>query len=233
VPATLDWDLWLGPALDRPYSEGVHPARWRAFWDFGGGHLGDFGCHYMDLVHWALGLRHPDSVEAKGPPPDAVSTPAWLEVAYRYPARQDKPAVALTWHGGRVPEQVAGLQGADGKPLDWGSGQLFIGSKGMLVSDYNRHLLLPVTQFQDYTRPAPFIADSPGHHAEWINAIRNGGLTTCNFDYSGPLTEAVLLGSVSYRSGERLDYDGATGTLRDTPRATAMLHKEYRTGWNL
>ncbi len=233
VPAELDWDLWLGPAFERPYSENVHPFKWRAFWDYGNGQLGDFGCHYMDLVHWALDLHQPISVAAKGPPVDAISTPEWLEVDYRYPARPGKPAVQLVWHGGRKPEQLAGLTGADGKPLDWGSGQLFIGSKGKLISDYGRHRLLPVDQFKDFKRPEPFIAKSLGHHAEWINAIKNGGPTTCNFDYSGPLTEAVLLGCVAYQSGERLEYDAQTGKLKNAPRATAMLHKEYRKGWTL
>ena len=233
VPAELDWDLWLGPAFERPYSENVHPFKWRAFWDYGNGQLGDFGCHYMDLVHWALDLHQPISVAAKGPPVDAISTPEWLEVDYRYPARPGKPAVQLVWHGGRKPEQLAGLTGADGKPLDWGSGQLFIGSKGKLISDYGRHLLLPVDQFKDFKRPDPFIAKSLGHHAEWINAIKNGGPTTCNFDYSGPLTEAVLLGCAAYQSGERLEYDAQTGKLKNAPRATAMLHKEYRQGWTL
>ena len=233
VPAELDWDLWLGPAFERPCSENVHPFKWRAFWDYGNGQLGDFGCHYMDLVHWALDLHQPISVAAKGPPVDAISTPEWLEVDYRYPARPGKPAVQLVWHGGRKPEQLAGLTGADGKPLDWGSGQLFIGSKGKLISDYGRHRLLPVDQFKDFKRPEPFIAKSLGHHAEWINAIKNGGPTTCNFDYSGPLTEAVLLGCVAYQSGERLEYDAQTGKLKNAPRATAMLHKEYRKGWTL
>lgn len=233
VPAELDWDLWLGPAFERPYSENVHPFKWRAFWDYGNGQLGDFGCHFMDLAHWALDLHQPVSVEAKGPPVNAISTPEWLEVDYRYPTRQGKPAVQLVWHGGRKPEQLAGLTGADGKPLDWGSGQLFIGSKGKLISDYGRHLLLPVDQFKDFKRPDPFIAKSLGHHAEWINAIKNGGPTTCNFDYSGPLTEAVLLGCAAYQSGERLEYDAQTGKLKNAPRATAMLHKEYRQGWTL
>ncbi len=233
MPAELDWDLWLGPAFERPFSENVHPFKWRAFWDYGNGQLGDFGCHYMDLVHWALELYQPRSVEAKGPPADAISTPEWLEVDYQYPARGNLPAVQLVWHGGRKPAQLAGLKGGDGQPLDWGSGQLFIGSKGMLISDYGRHLLLPVEQFGNFKRPGPSIAKSPGHHAEWINAIKTGGATTCNFGYSGPLTEAVLLGCVAYQSGERLEYDAKTGRVKNAPRAAALLHKEYRKGWTL
>ncbi|HAV65183.1 MAG TPA: oxidoreductase, partial [Verrucomicrobiales bacterium] len=128
----------------------------------------------LDLVHWALDLTHPLSVEAKGPPVDPFSTPEWLQVDFRYPARKGRPPVHVTWHGGRKPDQLATLKGADGNPLNWGSGQLFIGSKGMLISDYSRHLLLPMDQFRDFQRPAEFIPNSIGHHAEWIHAIKNG-----------------------------------------------------------
>ena len=92
---------------------------------------------------------------------------------------------------------------------------------------------IKVDQYNDFTRPDEFIPNSIGHHAEWINAIKNGGTTTCNFDYSGPLTEAVLLGIVAYKSGEKLNYNAKNGTLKNAPRATAHLHKEYRNGWKL
>ncbi len=237
VPATLDWDLWQGPAFERPYSEGIQPFTWRQFWDYGNGRLGDFGCHYIDLVHWALDLKHPLTVEAKGPNIDPFSTPEWLTVDYHYPARKGKPPVHLTWHGTGKPDQldglIAGMKDSDGKQLKWGSGQLFIGSKGMIIADYGRHLLLPVDQYKDFKRPDQFIPNSIGHHAEWINAIKNGGTTTCNFDYSGPLTETVLLGIVAFKSGEKLNYDAKNGTVKNASRATAMLHKEYRDGWKL
>lgn len=233
VPATLDWDLWQGPAFERPYSEGVHPFSWRQFWNYGNGRLGDFGCHFMDLVHWALDLKHPETVEAKGPPVDSFSTPEWLNVDYHYPSREGQPPVHLTWHGAGKPKQLADLKDAEGKPIDWASGQLFIGSKGMIVSNYGQHMLLPTDQYKDFTRPDQFIPNSIGHHAEWINAIKNGGTTTCNFDYSGPLTEAVLLGIVAYKSGERLEYNSKNGTVKNASRATALLHKEYRSGWSL
>ena len=95
APAGLDWDLWLGPAPERPYSEGVHPFDWRKFWDYGTGALGDFGCHYMDLVHWALDLRAPTAVAAEGPPVDPVSSPEWCIAHYEYPARGEQPPVKL------------------------------------------------------------------------------------------------------------------------------------------
>ncbi|TVQ01283.1 MAG: gfo/Idh/MocA family oxidoreductase [Planctomycetaceae bacterium] len=234
VPAGLDWDLWLGPTVERPYSEGAHPFHWRRFWDFGTGALGDFGCHYMDLVHWALDLRAPTTISARGPEVDPVSPPSWVIVDYDYPARGDQPPVRMTWYdGGKRPEALLGLKDAEGKPLDWRSGQLFIGRDGMLISDYGRHLLLPADKYADFQRPEPTIPDSIGHHAEWIEAVRTGGPTTCNFDYAGALTEAVLLGVVAYRSGEKVHWDADNLRVTNSPAAQALLHKEYRKGWSL
>jgi predicted dehydrogenase len=235
APAGLDWDLWLGPAPQRPYSEGVHPFAWRKFWDYGTGALGDFGCHYMDLVHWALDLRAPTTVEATGPAYDPVSCPAWCIAKYDYPARGKFPALQLHWYdSGKQPEIATSLK-VGGKPLGevFKSAQLFIGSQGMLISDYNRHVLLPEDKFVDFKRPEPTIPKSVGHHREWIEAIKTSGKTTCNFDYSGALTEAVLLGTVAYRSGKRIEWDAANLKVTNTPEAQQFVHKEYRKGWTL
>ena len=232
APANLNWDLWLGPAAERPFTEGAHPFNWRQFWDYGNGRLGDFGCHYMDLVHWALNLRQPTRIEASGPELNPVSTPPWLRVDYHYP-RPGKRPLHLTWHGNRTPELVQSLRTADGKELPFGSGQLFIGSKGMLVSNYSKHLLLPEDDFSEIPAPSVHIQDSIGHHKEWTEAIRQGGQTTCNFDYGGALTEAVLLGSVAYRSGESIDYIVEAANTARPGKARDLLHKEYRKGWFL
>ena len=216
-PAHLDWDLWLGPAVERPYTEGAHTFNWRQFWDYGNGRLGDFGCHYMDLVHWALNLRHPSRVHAKGPELDPISTPPWLEVDYPY-SRPGQEPLHLTWHGNRIPEIVQSLRTAAGEPMPFNSGQCFIGSKGILVSDYGKHLLLPEDTFKDIPAPDPFIENSIGHHKEWTEAIKQGGKTTCHFDYGAALTEAVLLGSVSYRSGEAIDYMACLLYTSPSPR---------------
>ncbi len=234
APPNLNWDLWLGPAPQRPYSEGVHPFAWRKFWDYGTGALGDFGCHYMDLVHWALDLRNPVTVSAEGPPVDPVSAPQWCIVHYEYPARGDLPPVKLTWYdSGKQPALLGTLKGPDGQALRWGSGQLFVGDQGMILSDYTRHLLLPHEKFADYQRPEPYIPSSIGHHKEWLEAIRTGGPTTCNFDYSGALTESVLLGAVAYRSGQRLEWDSANLRVTNAPSAQDYVHTEYREGWTL
>lgn len=234
APASLDWDLWLGPAPQRPYSEGVHPFNWRRFWDYGTGGLGDFGCHFMDLLHWALELRAPTTVHARGPEVDPVSPPNWCIVDYQYPQRGDMPPVKVTWYdGGKRPELLSTLKDPQGKPYDWRGGQLFVGRDGMILSDYGRHVLLPADKFVDYTRPEPSIPDSIGHHQEWLAAIRTGGPTTCNFDYSGALTEAVMLGVVSYRSGEKLQWDAKNLKVTNSEAAQAFVSKEYRKGWEL
>ncbi len=234
VPNYLDWDLWQGPAQKRPYSAGLHPKRWRSFWDYGNGAIGDFGCHYMDLAFWALKLKYPTKISAEGPPVDPVATPPWLVVHYEYPARGDMPPVRLTWYdSGRRPTLLASLKGPDGKPINWASGQLFVGSKGMIVSDYGRHMLLPADKFAGFKPPEHSLPDSIGHHAEWIHAIKTGAKTTCDFSYSGPLTEAVLLGAVAYRSGESLDWDGQRFRVTNSAKAQQMLHHEYRKGWTL
>jgi len=233
-PANLNWDLWLGPAPKRHYSEGVHPRNWRRFWDFGTGGLGDFGCHYMDLPFWALKLKHPTSISASGPPVLPDATTAGLVVEYKFPARGQLPAVKMTWYdGGKKPALLSKLTDSNGKPLKWGSAQLFVGSKGMIISNYSKHILLPTDKFAEFERPEPTIPDSIGHHAEWLNAIKTGGPTTCNFDYSGALTEAVLLGVVSYRSGQKLQWDAENLKVTNSPEAQQYVHKEYRKGWTL
>ena len=236
APAGLDWDLWLGPATGRPYSEGIHPFWWRKFWDYGTGTLGDFGCHYIDLVHWALELRAPTAVEATGPAYDPVSCPAWCVADYEYPARGKLPAVKLHWYdSGKQPEIAAALKIGDKKLGDvFKAAHLFIGSEGMLVSDYNRRILLPEDKFAGFKPPEQTIPNSIGHHREWVEAIQTGsGKTTCNFDYAGALTEAVLLGTVAYRSGKRIEWDAANLKVTNSPEAQQFLHKEYRKGWTL
>lgn len=238
APKNLNWDLWLGPAVERPYSEGVHPFQWRRFWDYGTGALGDFGCHYMDLAHWALKLRAPTKIVAEGPPVDPVSAPEWCIVHYDYPARESMPAVKLHWYdSGKQPPQLqqilANTKDAQGKPLQFGGGQLFIGDKGMLISDYGRRLLLPQNKFVDFKAPEPFIPNSIGHHREWVEAIKTGSPTTSNFDYAGALTEAVMLGVIAYRSGKELLWDSANLKVTNEPAAQQLVHKEYRKGWTL
>ncbi|MCA9229774.1 MAG: Gfo/Idh/MocA family oxidoreductase [Planctomycetales bacterium] len=243
-PEHVDWDLWLGPAPKREYVESrisgeaqtVHPFHWRWFWDYGNGGLGDFGCHYMDLAHWALKLKHPTRISATGPEPQAEAATSGIVVNYDYAARGELPPVKMTWYdGGKRPEILSTYEIKDeqGKPIDWNSGQLFIGEKGALISNYGTHQLLPQEKAAALTVPEPYLASSIGHHNEWIEAIKSGGATTCNFDYAGALTEAVLLAVASYRSGETIEWDAKNFKTLNSPRAQQLLHREYRKGWTL
>jgi predicted dehydrogenase len=230
VPAHLHYDLWLGPVPRVPYHPEHVPYNWRQWWAFGGGSLGDFGCHYMDLPYWALDLRYPLSAEAEGPRVHPDSPPPWLIVRYAYPARGASPPVKLTWyHGGKQPEFL------DPELLKkWVSGVLFVGQNGkMLLADYNRRLLLPEVEFAEFVPPQPFISDSIGHHQEWIRACKTGEQTTCPFDYSGPLTEAVLLGNVAFRVGEKIDWDPKKLKARNCRDAEEFIQHHYRKGWKI
>lgn len=229
LPPNLNWDLWLGPAPYRPYHPAYTPAKWRGWWDFATGGLGDFFCHYSDLPYWALKLRYPTSVATQGPPVHAESCHEWMIAAFQFPARGDLPAVKLTWYdGGKKPPMV----GSEGIP-DWGSGVLFLGSKGTLVADYNRHMLLPEDKFADYERPEPTIPSSIGHHKEWFEACKTGGATTCNFAYSGPLTESALIAAASYRLGTPFEWDAENLKATNCPEAESLLNRKYREGWTL
>ena len=227
-PATLHWDLWLGPAPERPFSPGrYHPAQWRRWWDFGNGTLGDMGCHYMDLPFWALDLRHPTACMAEGEPVHPETCPLGLVVRYEFPARGNKPPLQLTWYdGNRTPEEVAGQRVPN-------SGVMFVGSEGMMFADYGSYRFFPSEKFANYKPPQQTIPPSIGHHAEWIAACRNGTPTTCNFDYSGALSEAVLLGNVAYRTGKRLQWDAAALKATNCPEADRLIRKAYRPGWEV
>ncbi len=227
-PVNLSWDLWLGPAPWRPFVPGrYHPAQWRRWWDFGQGTLGDMGCHFMDLPFWALDLRHPVACEAEGPPPHPETCPLGLIVKYKFPQRGDLPPVDLTWYDGNMtPKEVA-----DEKVP--GSGVMFIGSEGNMFANYGSYKLFPKEKFENFLPPEQTIPNSIGHHAEWIKACKDGSPTTCNFDYSGALTEAVLLGNVAYRAEKPLEWDAKTLTVTNCPEASQYISKTYREGWEI
>jgi predicted dehydrogenase len=228
VPASLNWDLWLGPAPERPYANGMyHPANWRRWWDFGQGTLGDMACHFMDLPFWALDLKHPTRCEAEGPAVHPETCPLGLIVKYDFPARGSMPALKLTWYDGDlIPKKVAG------QPVP-ASGVMFVGKNGSMFADYSKYKLFPADKFSGFKPPEKSIPDSIGHHAEWIKACKDGSPTTCNFDYSGALTESVLLGNVAYRTGKAIDWDAANLVATNVPEAAKLITKEYRAGWEV
>jgi predicted dehydrogenase len=235
TPAHLDWDLWLGPAKQRPYSPGVHPRDWRKFWEYGGGTFSDMASHIMDLPFWALGLRHPTSVATEGPPVDPISAPSGAMARYEFPAQGGRPPLKFHWSdGGKHFDLVQKTRDHSGQSLGtWGLGILFVGDKGMLAADYNRHQLLPREKFEGFRPPAPSIPESIGHWNEWVQACKTGTPTTCNFGYAGALTETLLLGIVAYRCGEPLQWDARNLKATNTSKADAYLRKEYRQGWEV
>jgi len=233
APPNLDWDLWLGPAPLRPYCPNIHPANWRRFWEYGSGTFGDMACHVMDLPFWALELRHPLSVVCEGPPRHPDGAPSWVKATFEFTAG-GRPLKLYWSDGGAHFDRVKQTRLSSGQSLsDWGLGILFVGSQGMLAADYGRRLLLPEDQFANFTPPEPFISNSVGHWKEWVQACKTGSPTTCNFDYSGALTETVLLGVVAYRSGERLVWDAEKLQATNVPAAAEFIHKRYRTGWEV
>ncbi len=227
-PASLNWDVWLGPAPWRPFATGeYHPANWRRWWDFGGGTLADMACHYMDLPFWALGLRHPTKCEAEGPPLHPETCPLGLIVRYEFPARDKQPPVKLTWYdGNKIPREVAGERVP-------GNGVMFVGTEGKMYADYGNYRLFPQSKFAGFQPPPKTIPPSIGHHNEWLKACKEGTPTLCNFDYSGALTETVLLGNVAFRTGQALEWDGASLKATNATEAASLVSKEYRKGWEI
>ncbi len=229
VPSHIDFDLWLGPVPEVPYSSQYVPKNWRDWWMFSGGQLGDFGCHYMDLPFWALDLKYPLTIEAEGPDVHPYGVPTWLKVRYQYAARLGQPPVDLTWyHGGKRPAGLPEKYAARYK-----SGVLFIGNEGMLLANYGSHVLLPEDKFAGFKAPEPWIPDSIGHHKEWVMACLNGGPTTCHFEYSGPLTEAALLGNVAFRAGRKLEWDAKNLKATNCAEADQFIQHIYRKGWSI
>lgn len=230
VPPYMHWDLFLGPAPERPYHPIYFPGpAWYKWWDFGNGTLSDMGSHLIDLAFWALKLRHPLTAEAEGPPVHPETTPKWLKVRWEFPARGKMPPVVLHWcHGGKHKELLTKL----GLPV-WGSGQLFVGEKGMILSDYGRRELFPKEKFADFKAPTPTIPPSIGHHQEWIKACKTGSPTLCNFNYSGALVESNLLGLAAYRVGQKLEWDPVNLKATNCPEAERYIRKTYRKGWSL
>ncbi|HZS08164.1 MAG TPA: Gfo/Idh/MocA family oxidoreductase [Blastocatellia bacterium] len=230
VPANLNWELWLGPAPKRPFHNVYFPGpKWYRWWDFGNGTMSDLGSHWIDLPFWALKLDHPLTVEAAGPAPHPEIAPASMKATYQYGQRGPLPPVQLTWYQGTYKPQIwkdAGIP-------QWTSGVLFIGEKGMLLSDYGKHTLLPEAGFTDFKRPEPFIPKSLGHHAEWIHACKAGAPTTCNFEYAGWLTEANHLGNVAFRAGRKLEWDARKLRATNAPEIEQLIHRKYRKGWKL
>ena len=235
VPGTLDWDLWLGPAKQRPYHPCYLPFSWRGWWDFGTGVLGDIGCHQLDPVFRALKLGYPITVEASSSGVNDETAPQSSLVRFEFPAREGMPPLKLTWYdGGLMPERPEELE--EGRRFGNADDNLFIGEKGKMLG----HRLIPEPRMKEYAKPPQKISRSPGHHAEWLIACKGGPAARANFDWAGPLTEVVLLGNVAlrmekklYEKGLKLQYDGPAMKVTNLPEANRYIRDTYRRGWTL
>jgi predicted dehydrogenase len=237
IPDTLDWDLWLGPAPYRPYHPAYVPFAWRGWWDFGSGGLGDMGIHNLAPAFSALNLGAPTCVYASSTPVFEETLPLASMVHYEFPARGERPPVTLHWYdGGLLPPRPEELEA--GRELNKEDGLLFVGDKGkLLVEGWGGHSprLIPEAAMRDFQRPPRTLPRSIGHHAEWLAACKGGNVRPrSNFDFAGPLTEAVLLGTISVRlGGQKLTWDPANLKITNSPEANRYIHYEYRKGWSL
>ena len=242
VPATLNWDLWLGPAPRRPYHPSYAPSKWRGWWDFGTGAMGDMGCHIVDHPVWALQLGSPTAVEAVttldgsevGGKANFETYPIAAVIYYEFAARGKLPPVKMTWYeGGLMPPSPAELPAGERLP---GNGVLYVGSRGKMFHGSHGGMpqVLPVGLREAAAQVPQTMARSPGHHQEWLLACKGQGTAVSNFSYSGPLTETVLLGVLAQRApGRRLQWDAANLQVRNMPELNPFVHKEYRAGWTL
>lgn len=231
VRSTLKWDLWLGPARERPYSPEYVPYKWRFWWDFGTGETGNWACHILDIPYWALKLKYPTKVRAEGPPLHAETTPRSMTCHFQFPARGDLPPVELHWyHTKDEPEAVK----SRGLKLDrGGANNLFIGTEGMLLCGFDNRKLFPEEKYRDFKPPENTVPDSPGFYREWIDACKGGPPATCNFEYSGPMAETALLGNLAYRLGEEMEWDAERLMSPNCPVADLYIKTPYRKGWEL
>ena len=233
VPETLDWDRWLGPALYRPYHSAYAPYNWRGWWDFGTGGIGDMACHNFDPAFWALDLGHPETVEASSSKLNPESYPTACLYRYKFPARNGQGPVYVTWYdGGLMPPRPDELEP---ERKMGNNGILFVGSKGKILAPGwgGTPRIIPETKMQAYQRPPKTIPRTKGHHRSWLDACKGGKPASSNFDYAGPLTEAVLLGNVALRTGKKLYWDGPSMKATNALDADQFIKPQFRPGWTL
>ena len=232
VPDTLDWDKWLGPAPYRDYHRTYHPGSWRAWYDFGCGMMGDRGVHTLDSVFMALKLKQPTSVSASVSNLNKQTHPISSIVNYYFDAREDLPPVKLTWYEGIEAPRPVELE--DKRRMYGQGGVIFKGEKASIMCGVygNDPRIIPEVKHKAYTQPKETIPRiKTSHEMEWVNAIKEGRKASADFEYSGPLTEFVLLGNLAKRVQSIIRYDAENMKITNNATANAMMHKEYRTGW--
>jgi predicted dehydrogenase len=227
VPDFLEWDLWLGPAPERPYANGYHPFAWRGWWDFGTGALGDMACHTFNLPFAAVDLKDPVSVQAEHSGHNKDSYPKWSIITFEFPKNDWRGPVTVKWYDGgkRVDPELLGKNPS-------GSGCLIVGEKGKLYSpdDYGGSYEL----IGNVDKPTVDYEKSPGHFQEFVRAIKTGKPAMSNFpDYAGPLTETILLGNLAVWSGEKVEWDAKNLKSTNQPELDKIVNSTYRDGWKL
>ena len=233
VPSHVNWDLFLGPAPKRPYARGYHPFKWRGWWDFGSGALGDMACHTLNMAFMGLNLRDPISVQAKSSGHNKDSFPKWSEITFEFPALGGRGPVKMVWYdGGKRPSRKL-FAGSGHRP--WGSGLLVIGDKNTLLSngDYSSRY----TFFKKIENKRVKYTRSPGHFREFSNAIKNSDAPApvSNFpDYGGPFTETILLGNLAvWGGGKKIEWDAKNLVAKNAPEVSSLIKPEYRKGYSL
>ncbi len=240
APEGLDWDLWLGPAPERPYHHAYLPFIWRGWTDFGCGALGDMGSYSFDTLFRVLKLEAPVSVEASSSERYEETYPVASVVRYDFPVRGGLPQVNFTWDdGGLKPPRPAELEEnlplkGDGEEND--EGLLFIGDRGKILCAFNggSPKLIPAAKMQSYKPPPRTLPRSPGNEREWLDACRGGKVKPGgNFEFSGMVTETLLLGNVAARVAQRLDWDHSNLKVVNSDSAQKLISPERRSGWEL
>jgi hypothetical protein len=240
VPKTLDWDLWLGPAPERPYSPAYLPATWRGWRAFGSGIVGDFGCHTGNLMFralkleqlWAVSAKTVIRVEAHPSEVDQEGYPTSMRAVFDLPARASLPPVKVTLYAKEKPAEDLLL----GYPRG-GWGDLLIGSKGSIYSDCpwnTRYVLLPESKFDNFQGgPPETLPRTNSHHREWVEACKGSGRTFSGFEIGGPLTELMQLANLATLVPGPIEYDTSSGQILNSEAAAQLVHRPYRAGWTL
>lgn len=240
-PEGMDWDLWLGPCTKEiGFSTEFHVTRWRPWWDFGCGGLGDIGCHTIDTPYWALGLGAPEKVTVDmAEEANDIHTPNGSVVHYHFGARGDKPPVKLSWYEG--PTKPKAPEGYDW-PIKGSGGLIMVGEGGKGICHDgmrpNSPRLYPQAKWQEYRenpdkRVPKTLKRVRGIHKDWVDTIRNGGTSVTDFGYSAPLTETIILGTLAIRTGKDLAWHPENLTIKGNDAANALVNVEAREGWRV
>lgn len=236
IPETLAWNNWLGPANERPYHPAYCPRDWRGWWDFGCGALGDMGCHILDASYSSLKLEIPTVITAEQSDHMKETGPKSSVITMKYPARGDMPPVTITWHdGGNLPDWPDSI-GEDVELGDGDGGTLMIGSKAMVTCGTygTRPTILDADMAAAWEeevgdRRGDYINDN--HQRNWIEACKEGKKANSDFTYAAPFTEMVLLGNLTLRTGEPIEYDPAKMKVTSSEKANGFLADPQREGW--